>query len=325
MNYKDAGVDIEVGRSFIDSIASKIKSTHQPEVIGRFGGFNGMMKIPTGYENPILVSGTDGVGTKLILAQIAKTSEAHQTMGSDLVAMCVNDVITSGAEPLYFLDYIATGKIDKRVLGAVVEGIVKGCNVSGCSLLGGETAEMPRMYAESRYDLAGFCTGIVEENKIIDGSDIKPGYKIIGIESSGVHSNGYSLVNKLLGREEDVDFGRMPELLTPTINYAPVVKELLKSQPIMGMAHISGGGIPENLPRCLPQGLVHKVDYNSWPLQEIFYNIMVAARCSEEDMKNTFNMGIGFCVIVPPEEEDEVKMTITPYHECWTIGEVVLE
>jgi phosphoribosylformylglycinamidine cyclo-ligase len=308
MDYKSSGVDIEAGNAFVERLKEKAPS---------IGGFNGMMRVPAGYEKPVLVSGADGVGTKLNIASIAWN---YTTIGEDLVAMCVNDVITCGAKPLYFLDYVSTKKIDDNVADIMV-GILKGCEIAEMELLGGETAEHPR---QSGYDLAGFCTGIVEENEIIDGRIIKEGDKIIGIESSGLHSNGYSLINDMLWRHK-IFYKDMPELLTPTTIYAPVVKELLGNQPILGMAHITGGGIPENLPRCLPDGLKPQVDYNSWRLPDIFKKIMLAGEIVEDEMKRVFNLGIGFCLVVPPEVEDEVRMCITPYHECWTIGEVVVE
>ena len=309
MNYKDSGVDIEAGNAFVERLKEKAPN---------IGGFNGMMRVPAGYEKPVLVSGADGVGTKINISRIAND---WSTIGIDLVAMCVNDVICSGAKPLYFLDYISTSKIDAK-LDKLMEGIIKGCEIADCELLGGETAEHGRF--ATHYDLAGFCTGIVEENEIIDGRLIKPGDKIIGLASSGLHSNGYSLINDMLWRQK-IYYRDMPELLTPTTIYAPVVKELLENQPILGMAHITGGGIPENLPRCIPEGLKPQVDYNSWPMPDIFSKIMLAGEIVEEEMKRVFNLGIGFCIIVPPEVEDEVRMLITPYHECWTIGEVVVE
>jgi len=308
MDYKSSGVDIEAGRSFVERLKDKAP---------KIGGFNGMMRVPAGYEKPVLVSGADGVGTKINIASIASD---YTTIGQDLVAMCVNDVICSGAKPLYFLDYVSTKKIDANVADIMV-GILKGCEISEMELLGGETAEHPR---QSEYDLAGFCTGVVEENEIIDGRIIKSGDKIIGIESSGLHSNGYSLINDMLFRHK-IFYKEMPELLTPTTIYAPVVKELLETQPILGMAHITGGGILENLPRCIPEGLKPQVDYNSWLLPDIFQKIMLAGEIVEDEMKRVFNLGIGFCLVVPPEVEDEVRMLITPYHECWTIGEVVVE
>ena len=307
-SYKEAGVDIEAGNAFVERLMKKAPA---------IGGFGGMFRMPSGYEKPVLVSGTDGVGTKINMAQVFGD---WTTIGIDLVAMCVNDVICCGAKPLYFLDYISTKKLDGRE-DKIMEGIIKGCEIAGVELIGGETAEHVR---QSDFDLAGFCTGIVEENEVIDGRIIKPGDIIIGIESSGLHSNGYSLINDMLWRHK-IYYKETPELLTPTTIYAPVVRELLEHIPVLGMAHITGGGIPENLPRCLPKGVRAQVDYNSWRLPDIFNKVMLAGEIPEEEMKMVFNLGIGYCVVVPPEVEDEVKMIITPYHECWTIGEVVVE
>ena len=319
MDYKSSGVDIEAGNAFVDSIKDTVKSTYRPEVIGGLGGFNGMMRIPEGYKKPILVSGADGVGTKLDIAQIW---DKHYEVGIDLVAMCVNDVITCGAEPLYFLDYIATGKLEPEKLSSIVSGIAEGCIMSGCTLLGGETAEMPSMYSDMRYDLAGFCTGIVEEDDIIDGSNIRRGDLIIGIESSGLHSNGFSLINDMLWRHK-IAYLEMPELSTPTRIYTSVVKELISEFPILGMAHITGGGIIENIPRCIPDGLIAHVNYDSWPLPDIFKKIMLAGEIPPEEMKRVFNLGIGFCLIVPTEIEDDVHKTISKHqYRSWTIGEV---
>jgi len=318
MDYKSSGVDIEAGNSFVNSIKETVKSTHRPEVVGGFGGFNGMMKIPEGYRKPVLVSGTDGVGTKLSLAHIWGD---HHSVGIDLVAMCVNDVITSGAEPLYFLDYIATSKIDQKVLGQIVDGVARGCLISGCSLLGGETAEMSIMYADSEYDLAGFCTGVVEEDEIIDGSKIKEGDKIIGIASSGLHSNGFSLINDMLWRHK-IAYLKMPELSTPTRIYAPIVKYIKNKVPILGMAHITGGGLVENLPRCVPEPYKVMVNYDSWPSPKIFDEIMMAGEIPSEEMKRVFNLGIGFCVIVADEHVDLTMKLIG--NDCWTIGKIVV-
>ena len=290
MDYKTSGVDIEAGNAFVNSIKDTIKSTHRSEVVGGFGGFNGMIKIPEGYKKPVLVSGADGVGTKLSIAQIWGK---HYEVGIDLVAMCVNDVITCGAEPLYFLDYIATGKLDAKKLSEIITGIAMGCTKSGCTLLGGETAEMPGMYSDMKYDLAGFCTGVVEEDDIIDGSNITKGDLIIGIESSGLHSNGFSLINDMLWRHK-IAYLEMPELSTPTRIYVSVVKELINEVPILGMAHITGGGIVENLPRCIPDGLKANVNYDSWPLPDIFKKIMFAGEIPPEEMKRVFNLGIGY-------------------------------
>ena len=279
-------VDIEAGNAFVERL--KVKAP-------KIGGFNGMVRVPSGYEKPVLVSGTDGVGTKINIAAIASD---YTTIGIDLVAMCVNDVICSGAKPLYFLDYISTKKLDDNV-DQIMEGIIKGCEIAGVELIGGETAEH---YRQSEYDLAGFCTGIVEENEIVDGSLIKPGDKVIGFESSGLHSNGYSLINDMLWRHK-IFYKEMPELLTPTTIYAPLIERLMDEIPILGMAHITGGGIPGNLSRCLPEGLKVDVNYNAWTLPEVFRKIMLAGEVPEEEMKRTFNMGIGFCIVVPPDIE----------------------
>ena len=298
MDYKSSGVDIEAGNAFVERLKEKAPS---------IGGFNGMMKVPSGYEKPVLVSGADGVGTKINIARIAND---YTTIGYDLVAMCVNDVICSGAKPLYFLDYISTKKIDDN-LDQIMEGIVKGCEIAEMKLLGGETAEH---FRQSTYDLAGFCTGIVEENEIVDGRIIKPGDKVIGIESSGLHSNGYSLINDMLWRHK-IFYKEHPELLTPTTIYAPLVKELMDEYPILGMSHITGGGIPGNLPRCLPEGMTVDVDYDSWERPEIFNVIQKVGDVEEEEMRKTFNLGIGFCLIVPPDINID-----TGDLRSWTIG-----
>ena len=287
-------VDIEGGNAFVERL--KVKAP-------KIGGFNGMMVVPSGYEKAVLVSGTDGVGTKINICRIAND---YTTIGQDLVAMCVNDVITCGAKPLYFLDYISTGKLNLDELGQVIEGVIEGCKISEMELIGGETAEHPR---QTGYDLAGFCTGVVEENEIIDGSLIKPGDKVIGLPSSGLHSNGYSLINDMLWRHK-IFYKEMPELLTPTRIYAPIIKDLMEEIPILGMAHITGGGIPENLPRCLPKGLKVDVDYNAWPLPEVFQKIMLAGEIPEEEMIKTFNMGIGFCIVVPPDVDVDMGYVI---------------
>tara|TARA_R110001592_G_scaffold11657_1_gene57022 strand:+ start:400 stop:1332 length:933 start_codon:yes stop_codon:yes gene_type:complete len=285
MDYKTSGVDIIKGRSFVEyikALAPKID-----------GGFNGMMQLPSGYENPVLVSGADGVGTKMNICGIA---DMYLTIGIDLVAMCVNDVICSGAKPLYFLDYISTKRLDGNV-SDIVYGVNTGCMMAGMDLLGGETAEH---FRQNDYDLAGFCTGIVEKNDIVDGANIRPGDVVIGIESSGLHSNGYTLVNDMLSRNL-ISYEKMPELLTPTTIYARLIQYMLDEVPILGMAHITGGGIPENLPRCLPEGLTVDVDYDAWERPEIFNKIQEAGDIAEEEMRNVFNCGIGFCLVVPQE------------------------
>ena len=334
MDYKTSGVDIEAGRSFVDQIKDTVKSTHRPEVLGGFGGFNGMTKIPEGYEKPVLVSGTDGVGTKIHVAELNATGNPYvmQGIGIDLVAMCVNDVITCGAEPLYFLDYICTSdiKLYGELVKELVNGIAEGCRQSGCSLLGGETAEHPQRLAtvDPIRDMAGFCTGIVEQSQILDGKLIRESDIVIGIESSGLHSNGYSLIREMLFKHKislgDSHIGEgTPELLNPTIIYAPLVKRLLDKVPVMGMAHITGGGIPGNLPRCLPEGLKVDVDYNSWTMPKIFSKIMLAGEIPEEEMKKTFNMGIGYCVVVPANVTEETQSIIKTYGlNSWIIGEV---
>ena len=340
MNYKDVGVDIEAGDAFVEQIKETVKSTHRPEVLGGYGGFNGMIRIPSGYEKPVLVSGADGVGTKVHVAELNATGNPSvmQCIGIDLVAMCVNDVITCGAKPLYFLDYICTSDIllHKELVKELVVGIAEGCKQSGCSLLGGETAEHPQRLATVPpiRDMSGFCTGIVEENEIIDGSLIRESDIVIGIESSGLHSNGYSLIRDMLFRHkiflnggyEDgtmKDSSPTPELLNPTIIYAPVVKKLIDEVPVMGMAHITGGGIPGNLPRCLPEGLKVDVDYNAWPMPKLFSKIMLAGEIPEEEMKKTFNMGIGYCVVVPANVVEDTQSIIASCGlKSWIIGEV---
>ena len=328
MDYKTAGVDIEAGDAFVGGITERVKSTHRPEVLGGFGGFNGMTKIPEGYEKPVLVSGTDGVGTKIHVAELNATGDPSvmQGIGIDLVAMCVNDVITCGAEPLYFLDYICTSdiKLYGELVKELVNGIAEGCRQSGCSLLGGETAEHPQRLAmvPPIRDMAGFCTGIVEQSQILDGKLIRESDIVIGIESSGLHSNGYSLIRDMLFRHK-IYLSDMPELLNPTIIYAPLVKRLLDKVPVMGMAHITGGGIPGNLPRCIPEGLKVDVNYDSWNLPKIFSKIMLAGEIPEEEMKKTFNMGIGYCVVVPANVATDVQLRINGHGmDSWIIGEV---
>ena len=329
MNYKDSGVEIEAGRSFVDQIKDTVKSTHSTEVLGGYGGFNGMMRIPGGYEKPVLVSGTDGVGTKIHVAELEATGNPSimNGIGIDLVAMCVNDIITCGAKPLYFLDYICTSdiKLHGELVKELVDGIAVGCKISGCSLLGGETAEHPRRSSmvDPIRDTSGFCTGIVEESEIIDGRLIRESDVVIGIESSGVHSNGFSLIRDMLWRHKII-LKEMPELLNPTTIYAPLVADLIKEFPIMGMANITGGGIPENLPRCIPDGLKARVDYNSWKMPELFSKIMLAGEIPEEEMKNVFNLGIGYCVVVPQNVAVDVQLRIEGHGlKSWVIGDIV--
>jgi len=307
IDYKTAGVDIDAGNKFVEELKKKVPS---------LGGFGGMMKIPQGYDEPFLVSGADGVGTKINICQVAND---YTTIGQDLVAMCANDVITCGAKPLYFLDYVSTQRLDGNVADIMI-GVLKGCEIAGMDLLGGETAEHPR---QLHYDMAGFCTGIVDKVDIIDGSSIKPSDKIIGIESSGLHSNGYSLVNYLLTRHQ-IFFAEHPELLTPTTIYAPVVNRLLSEMDeVYGMAHITGGGIPENLPRCLPKGLKANIDWNSWSVPEIFKKIQLKGNVDELEMRRVFNLGIGYCVVVPANRMEFAMDVIKDENlRCWEIGEV---
>ena len=299
MNY---GVDIEAGDAFVEKLKKKAPA---------IGGFGGMFKVPRGYEEPILVSGTDGVGTKINICRVAND---YTTIGQDLVAMCVNDIITCGAKPLYFLDYISTHKIDDN-LADIMVGILKGCEIAGMELIGGETAEHTR---QNEYDLAGFCTGIVEKTELIDGSLIQAGDKIIGLPSSGFHSNGYTLINDMLWRQK-ISSEDIPELLTPTTIYAPLIMKLLEEFPIVGMAHITGGGLLSNVSRCIPEGLKADINYNSWNLPEIFQKIMLAGEIPEEEMKRVFNLGIGYCLIVPDEVVSDIQDMI---EESWVIGEV---
>jgi phosphoribosylformylglycinamidine cyclo-ligase len=305
MDYKTSGVDIEKGKAFVE---------HLKIMAPKIGGFNGMYPLPRGYERPVLVSGADGVGTKMNICRIAFD---YTTIGIDLVAMCVNDVICSGAKPLYFLDYISTKSINSSV-NEIVSGIVKGCEIAGIELLGGETAEH---FRATDYDLAGFCTGIVEKYEIVNGSSIRAGDVVIGIESSGLHSNGYTLINDMLWRNK-IFYKDMPELLTPTTIYSPVIQKLSDQVPILGMAHITGGGIPENLPRCLPKDkrLSVNVDYNSWKRPELFDKIQKAGDITEEEMRNVFNLGIGFCLIVPPDVVEYTQTLIGM--KSWVIGVV---
>ena len=306
MDYKDAGVDVEAGRSFVNQIRRDVESTNRPEVLGGFGGY---FQMPAGYQQPVLVSGTDGVGTKL---KIAQEVNRHDTVGIDLVAMCVNDILTSGAEPLFFLDYLATGKLEPQQLAEVVKGIAQGCRLSGCALLGGETAEMPGFYQLGEYDLAGFCVGVVEKSKLLDGSQVQIGDVAIGLASAGIHSNGFSLVRKIVETGE-YSWTDTPEafkgnslgaeLITPTQIYVKPILEFLKTGiKVQAMAHITGGGLPENLPRCLSPGQSIEIKQDSWKVPPIFDWLAEAGKVSTEAMFDTFNMGIGFVLIVPSEQ-----------------------
>jgi len=344
MDYRQAGVDVEAGRAFIDQIRGMVNGTRRPEVLGALGGFGGCFELPSGYEKPVLVSGTDGVGTKL---KIAQALDRHDTVGIDLVAMCVNDVLTIGAEPLFFLDYLATGKLAPEQLAQVVSGVASGCKTSGCSLLGGETAEMPGFYAPGEYDLAVFCVGIVEKARMLDGSAVRVGDRLVGLASSGVHSNGFSLVRKIMdeGIREAPKAGHRPTgydwtekpsefgsktlgevLLTPTQLYVKPVLSALKSDlEIHGMAHITGGGLPENLPRCLGEGQSVQINPESWPILPVFEWIRAAGQVSLPDMFNTFNMGIGFVVMLPLKQVEQACQHFRSEGiAAYDIGEVVV-
>jgi phosphoribosylformylglycinamidine cyclo-ligase len=311
MDYRQAGVDVEAGRAFVDQIRGMVNSTRRPEVLGGIGGFSGLFQLPAGYREPVLVSGTDGVGTKL---KLAHSLDQHDTVGIDLVAMCVNDVVTSGAEPLFFLDYLATGKLNPEQLAQVVAGIVAGCHLSGCALLGGETAEMPGFYQPGEYDLAGFCVGIVEKSQLLDGSRVQVGDVVIGLASQGIHSNGFSLVRKIVEDSQSAWSDRPATLNGQTLGEACLaptriyVKSVLAARQtgldIHAMAHITGGGLPENLPRCLGPGQALQITPNSWTSLPIFEWLAATGNVSASDMLNTFNMGIGFAVLVAPSAAD---------------------
>jgi phosphoribosylformylglycinamidine cyclo-ligase len=331
MDYRDAGVDVEAGRDFVGRIRDLVHSTFRKEVIGGLGGFGGCFELPAGYKQPVLISGTDGVGTKLKIANIINR---HDTVGIDLVAMCVNDVLTSGAEPLFFLDYLATGKLNPQQLTEVVAGIASGCKQAGCALLGGETAEMPGFYQMGEYDLAGFCVGIVEKSQMLDGTKVKVGDVSIALASSGVHSNGFSLVRKIIS-DKNLSWDDTPKLfngkslgeifLTPTQIY---VKPILAAQKhgleIHSMAHITGGGLPENLPRCLAEAQSIKINADSWVIPPVFEWLAQVGSVNSQAMYNTFNMGIGFVVIIPA---NQAQQTISFFESqniaAYNIGEVI--
>lgn len=311
LTYKKAGVDIDEGDRFVSLISLLVKKTFRPEVMTDIGSFGALFKLDIKkYKEPVLVSGTDGVGTKL---KIAFMMDRHDTVGIDLVAMCVNDILTLGAEPLFFLDYFATGKLKSEKAKDVVKGIAEGCKESGCSLIGGETAEMPGFYSENEYDLAGFAVGIVDRDKIIDGSKIKEGDSIIGLASSGLHSNGYSLARKVFfdAAKFDIDthiseLGTTigEELLKPTKIYVKAFDALKDKMDVHGMAHITGGGIVGNVPRIIRDGLTAVIKENSWPMLPIFNIIKRLGNIPDEDMKKTFNLGIGYVIVLPKENSD---------------------
>jgi phosphoribosylformylglycinamidine cyclo-ligase len=320
MDYKKAGVDIDTANRFVKDISKMVVSTRRSEVVVDIGGFSGLMAIPKRYKNPILVSSTDGVGTKLMVAEL---QGKHTTIGIDLVSMCVNDVIVTGAEPLFFLDYFAIGKLNNKKAKNILKGIVEGCKEARCSLIGGETAEMPGMYKGEDYDLAGFCVGVVEKDKIIDGSSVRPGDKIIGIQSSGVHSNGFSLVRKIFTKKElKGRFGKI--LLTPTIIYVKTVHAVLKKIKIKSMAHITGGGFYDNIPRVLPSNTSALIYKGLWNLPGIFREIQKRAKVNDREMYRTFNMGIGMVLVVEKNDLAQTHNIIKSRGlKSWTIGEII--
>lgn len=307
ISYRDAGVDIEAGDALVEDIKPFAKRTMRPEVLAGIGGFGSLFEVPKKFKNPVLVSGTDGVGTKLKLAfQLNK----HDTVGIDLVAMCVNDILVQGAEPLFFLDYFACGKLEVGAAAQVIKGIAAGCEQAGCALVGGETAEMPGMYPPGEYDLAGFSVGAVDKDKIIDGTTIAPGDVVLGLASSGAHSNGYSLVRKLIevsGIAMDSDFHGRPfrdVVMEPTRIYVKPLLKLIDALPVKGMAHITGGGLTENIPRVLPEGVTAELKRGSWTIPPLFGWMQEQGNIAEDEMLRTFNCGIGMAIIVAAEDAE---------------------
>ena len=328
LSYRDAGVDIDAGNELVERIKPAVKSTNREGVLTGLGGFGGLFQLDIKrYKEPILVSGTDGVGTKLLLA---RQLNIHDTIGIDLVAMCVNDILTCGAEPLFFLDYYATGKLKIDNAQAVIEGIAEGCKQSLCALIGGETAEMPGMYKEDDYDLAGFTVGVVERSQLIDGSGIRVNHCVLGLQSSGPHSNGYSLIRKVLEKSGDdpsmpMDGRTLGEaLLAPTRIYVKSLLPLIKSFPIDGMAHITGGGISENIVRVMPAGLGLEIDLTSWELPPVFKWLQKHGGIEESEMLRTFNCGVGMALLVAEEAVEEISKALQGSGETvYRLGRVV--
>jgi phosphoribosylformylglycinamidine cyclo-ligase len=326
LTYRDAGVDIDAGNELVNRIKNTAARTRRPEVLGGLGGFGAMVAIPPGYHEPVMVSGTDGVGTKL---RLAMQLQKHDTIGIDLVAMCVNDLVVGGAEPLFFLDYYATGKLNVDVAAQVVEGIGQGCELAGCALVGGETAEMPGMYEGDDYDLAGFCVGIAERSEIIDGSRAQPGDVLLALGSSGPHSNGYSLIRKILevsGASLDQHIAGKTladALMAPTRIYVKNLLQLIKEVDVRAMSHITGGGLPENIPRVLPAGTVAAIDTASWALPAVFNWLQKSGGVADEEMYRTFNCGIGMVVCVPANQKELALDTLQALGEnAWAVGMV---
>lgn len=323
LTYKKAGVDINQADAFLRRIKPLINRTHRPEVLSQIGGFGGLvMPRLKKMKNPVLVSSTDGVGTKLLLAELL---DRYDTVGLDLVAMCVDDVVVTGAEPLFFLDYIACGKLEQDKLVALMKGITKGCVEAGCALVGGETAELPGLYVKGRFDLAGFCVGLVDRDRIIDGRACLPGDRVVGLASSGVHSNGFSLIRKIFSTEDlKGSLGR--QFLRPTRIYTRVILKAMKRVRIKAMAHITGGGLVDNIPRVLPEGLAVRLRKGSWPVPPLFWKIQQRGRVEEPEMFRTFNMGVGMAVIL---SQGSARRALSLFgdlgQEAWVIGEVVEE
>lgn len=327
LSYRQAGVDIDAGNRLVEAIKPLAKRTKRPGVVEGLGGFGALFELPLErYKHPVLVSGTDGVGTKL---KLAMELGHHDTVGIDLVAMCANDIVVQGAEPLFFLDYYATGKLDTETATAVISGIAEGCVQGGMALIGGETAEMPGMYQGEEYDLAGFCVGIAEKEHIISGQRVQEGDVLLGLASTGPHSNGYSLIRKIIATgQHDINtpFGDKTlgeTLLTPTRIYVKNVLKILAHHPVHAIAHITGGGLPENLPRVLPKGLDARIDTQAWPMPEIFSWLQEAGNVAPEEMLRTFNCGIGMVLVVPADQHETIAAELKALGETvWTIGEI---
>ncbi|MDZ7782609.1 MAG: phosphoribosylformylglycinamidine cyclo-ligase [Halioglobus sp.] len=326
LSYRDAGVNIDAGNALVERIRDVARRTARPEVLGSLGGFGALCEIPAGYRQPVLVSGTDGVGTKL---RLAMALGVHETIGIDLVAMCVNDLVVVGAEPLFFLDYYATGALDVETAAAVVTGIGRGCELAGCALVGGETAEMPGMYEGGDYDLAGFCVGVVEKSEIIDGSRVREGDVLLGLASSGPHSNGYSLIRKILevsGADLDRPHGDTSlgaALLAPTTIYVRDLLRLKRELDIKALSHITGGGLLENLPRVLPPGLGARIDTGSWDWPPLFRWLQSQGGVQTREMYRTFNCGVGMVVCVAPEDERRALDCLAQAGQtAWRIGDI---
>lgn len=326
--YKDSGVDIQAGNEAVERIKPAVARTFRPEVIGGLGGFGGLFRLDVKkYPDPVLVSGTDGVGTKL---RLAFQMDKHDTIGQDAVAMCVNDILVQGAEPLFFLDYLAVGKLVPEKVARIVEGIAAGCELAGCALIGGETAEMPGFYDEEEYDIAGFAVGVVNRDRLVDGADIREGDILLGLKSSGLHSNGFSLVRKIFSRYPlDKVFPELGKslgevLITPTRIYVRPVLALLEKVRIHGMVHITGGGLTENIPRILPRGLGAEIHTGSWEVPPVFRLVQKTGEVDPDEMFRTFNMGIGYVLVIHPEDEKEVREILAAQDEIPVkIGRVV--